>query len=99
MTTLYLETNFFIGFAKNQDKDSRLLIFPPENSKISQIQIVTPAICYMESLSVLEDERRRRHSFTQKLEKERNELKENNNSKYSADILRSLQKYAERSQH
>ncbi|MEH2362799.1 hypothetical protein [Nostoc sp.] len=69
MTTLYLETNFFIGFAKNQDKDSQLLIYPQTSEQISQIKIVTPAICYMESLSVQEDERRRRHSFTERLER------------------------------
>ncbi|MBE9197901.1 MULTISPECIES: PIN domain-containing protein [unclassified Nodularia (in: cyanobacteria)] len=91
MTTLYIETNFFISFAKNQDQNSRILIYPQELEEISNITIVTPAICYMESLSVLADERRRRHDFTEKLEKERNELKGNIKSKYSAEILRSLQ--------
>lgn len=91
MTTLYLETNFFIGFAKNQDKDSDVLIYPQINEQTSQITIVIPAICCMESLSVLEDERRRRHSFTERLERERNKLKGNIKSEYSAEILRSLQ--------
>jgi len=91
VTTLYLETNFFIGFAKNQDKDSKLLIDPQEIEQIPQIKIVTPAICFMESFSVREDERRRRHNFTEMLERQINELKGNIKSEYSAKIGRCLQ--------
>lgn len=89
MILLYIETNFFISFAKNQDKESQRLIEPQQN--ISNLKIATPAICCMESFSVLEDERRRRHGFTEKLEREIKELDGNINSEYSREILRSLQ--------
>jgi hypothetical protein len=61
--TLYIETIFFITFAKNQDKESEQLLSDSGSNIISSIKIVSPTICFMEALSVLENERQRSNSF------------------------------------
>lgn len=91
MITLYIETNFFIGFAKNQEQEAEELVYSTSPEKMSLIEIVTPAICCMESLSVLEDERTRRNRFQVNLEREISELRGNTNSEYSVEIMKSLQ--------
>ncbi len=94
MITLYLETNFLIGFAKNQNQESTKLVKMIQDSgfpKTDSIKVVIPSICCMESFSVLEDERRRRNNFESNLSREIQELKGNIESEYSREIRKSLQ--------
>ncbi len=92
MITLYIETNFFITFAKNQDKDTDDLVDSKYPDKISLIKISTPSICCMEALSVLEDERNNSNRFKDDLDAERNKLQRDINSQNSKEIQKSLEK-------
>jgi hypothetical protein len=94
MITLYLETNFLIGFAKNQDQKSTELVRMIQDSgfpKTDSIKVVIPSICCMESFSVLEDERRRRNNFKSNLSREIQELKGNIELEHAREIRNSLQ--------
>jgi len=94
MITLYIETNFLIGFAKNQDQESTELVRMIQDSgfpKTDSIKVLIPSICCMESFSVLEDERRRRNNFDSNLSREIQELKGNIESEHAREIRNSLQ--------
>ncbi|BBD68231.1 hypothetical protein NIES4072_44570 [Nostoc commune NIES-4072] len=91
MITLYIETNFFIAFAKNQDKSSEDLVDSKFSDKMSLVKISTPSICCMESLSVLEDERNNSNRFRDNLDTERSKLQGDINSKYSKEIQKGLE--------
>jgi hypothetical protein len=88
---LYIETNFFIGFAKNQDKDSETLVNSQYIDESLIVKIVTPSVCCMEALSVLEDERNRSNRFQDNLDLEKNKLRGDINSKYSQEIQKCLE--------
>lgn len=92
MITLYIETNFFIGFAKSQDEYSEKLVNNISPDKTTLIKIVTPSVCCMESLSVLNDEISKSNRFRDNLDSERKKLKGDKNSEYSREIQRHLQK-------
>lgn len=89
MISLYLETNFLIQYAKNQDKEAQILI--EESRSLQSLRIFTPSICCMESLSVLEDEIERRNNFVKSLEQEINQLRRNVISEDAAQLGNSLQ--------
>lgn len=91
MITLYIETNFFIGFAKSQDEDSEKLVNNISSDRSTLIKIVTPSVCCMESLSVLNDEISKSNRFQDNLDFERKKLKGDKNSQYSREIQRCLQ--------
>ncbi|ABA22634.1 conserved hypothetical protein [Trichormus variabilis ATCC 29413] len=91
MITLYIETNFFIGFAKSQDKDSEKLVNNISPDRNTLIKIVTLSVCCMESLSVLNDEISISNRFQNNLDFERNKLKGDKNSPYSQEIQRYLE--------
>jgi hypothetical protein len=91
MITLYIETNFFIAFAKNQDREAENLVNPQSPDQMSLIKIVTPSVCCMESFSVLEVERNRNNHFQDTLEKERTKLQGDINSQYSREIQKCLE--------
>jgi hypothetical protein len=91
MITLYIETNFFINFAKNQDQETENLVNYQYSEAITRLKIVTPAICCMESLSVLESERNRSNRFGDNLKDEIKKLKGDVNSQYSREIEGCLQ--------
>lgn len=91
MLKLYIETNFFIAFAKNKDKESEQLLSDSSSDKISSIKILSPTICCMEALSVLENERQRSNSFKVRMGDEISKLKGDVNSEYSKEIQRYLE--------
>ncbi|AFZ59703.1 DUF4935 domain-containing protein [Anabaena cylindrica FACHB-243] len=91
MITLYIETNFFIDFAKNQDQDTENLVNLQYPEVTTRIKIVTPAICCMESLCVLKKERNRSNWFSDNLQDEVRKLKGDVNSQYSREIKRYLE--------
>jgi PIN domain len=70
---LYLETNFLIGHAKYQDDASKLQEIVKGNT--GSLQIVIPSSCFMEALSVLEDERGRNEKFRRQTEDLTREVK------------------------
>ncbi len=89
MTFLYIETNFLIGYAKNQDQDAETLI--RDLHSLQPLKIFIPSICCMESLSVFKDEKRRRNEFEQSLNREIKTLQRNINSVYSKQICKDFQ--------
>jgi len=89
--TLYIETNFFIGFAKSQDEDSEKLVTNISPDRNTLTKIVTPSMCCMESLSVLNHEISKSNRFQDNLDLERKKLKGDKNSQYSREIQRCLQ--------
>lgn len=91
MITLYIETNFFIDFAKNQDQDTENLVYSQSSELTTRIRIVTPAICCMESLSVLKSEKNRSNWSSDNLKEEVKKVKGDVNSQYSRDIKRCLE--------
>jgi hypothetical protein len=91
MITLYIETNFFIDFAKNQDQKTEKLVYPQDPEATAILNIATPAICCMESLSVLESERNRSNRFGDNLKDEVRKLKGDVNSQYSREIKQCLE--------
>jgi hypothetical protein len=44
MITLYIETNFFIGFAKNQEQEAEELVYSTSPEKMSG-----SCVCFMEN--------------------------------------------------
>jgi PIN domain len=92
MINLYIETNFFIDFAKNQDQNTGNLVYSQSPELTTRIKIVTPAICCMESLSVLKSERNRSNWSSDNLENEIRKVKGDANSQYSRDIKLYLRK-------
>ena len=92
MITLYIETNFFISFAKNQDQNYDDFVHFQYPNQISQkLKIITPSICCMESLSVLKSERRKSKRFQENLEAKISELKGSRNSQSSKDVQKCLE--------
>ncbi|WP_160289904.1 PIN domain-containing protein [Aphanizomenon flos-aquae] len=91
MITLYIETNFFIDFAKNQDQETENLVYSQNPEVTTRLKIITPAICCMEALSVLESERNRSNRFGDNLKDEVRKLKGDVNSQYSREIKRCLE--------
>jgi hypothetical protein len=89
--TLYIETNFFIGFAKSQDEYSEKLVNNTSLDRTTLIKIVTPSVCCMESLSVLNDEISKSKLFQKNLQFEQDKLQGDKNSQYSKDIKRFLE--------
>ncbi len=91
MITFYIETDFFIDFAKNQDQETENLVYSQNPEVTTRLKIITPAICCMESLSVLESERNRSNRFGDNLKDEVRKLKGDVNSQYSREIKRCLE--------
>ena len=75
---------------KNQDYDD-FVHFKYPNQIFQKLKIITPSICCMESLSVLESERHNSNRFQNNLEAERSKLKGDINSQYSKDIQKCLE--------
>jgi len=87
MTTVYIETNFFNNFAKDKEQEPQKLV--KYLNKVTLFnQIVSPAICLMKSLSILEDERNY-NTFKLRLAEEISEVKVDINSNYSKQVIKS----------
>jgi hypothetical protein len=92
MIHLYIETNFLVGFAKNQDPEAETVIERVRtNQDTSTLQLAIPSFCCMESLSVLENENIRRNRFTNELEREIRSLEDSTSSEYAAELRNALQ--------
>jgi len=68
---LYIETNFLMSIATGREAEAIMLL----RDLSSSVQLVIPSICYMESLSALEDELKRQNYFKEQLSRQISETK------------------------
>jgi hypothetical protein len=68
---LYIETNFLMSIATGREAEAIMLL----RDLSSSVQLVIPSICYMESLSALEDELKRQNYFKEQLSHQISETK------------------------
>jgi hypothetical protein len=68
---LYIETNFLMSIATGREAEAIMLL----RELSSSVRLVIPSICYMESLSALEDELKRQNYFQQQLSRQISETK------------------------
>ena len=71
MAILYIETNFLMSIATGREAEAIMLL----RDLSSSVQLVIPSICYMESLSALEDELKRQNYFKEQLSRQISETK------------------------
>jgi len=89
-STLYVETNYPVGYAKGQDGFADGLV----NPGLWPFRLAIPDICLMEALSVLNAERKTRRDFVEKL---RYQIREAQRNQTSPDA-RSLQSHLEQAE-
>jgi hypothetical protein len=83
---LYLETNFLMSIATGRDpKANTLLSHPPK-----EVQLAIPQVCFLEALAVLQEESRRRKSFTNVLDQQILQLSRDITSSHAAALRTSL---------
>ncbi|WP_339382740.1 hypothetical protein [Microcoleus asticus] len=63
MAILYIKTNFLMSIATGREAEAIMLL----RDLSSSVQLVIPSICYMESLSALEDKLKRQNYFKEQL--------------------------------
>ncbi|MEH1846677.1 MAG: hypothetical protein V7L25_17190 [Nostoc sp.] len=71
---LYVETNFLVGIAKGQDTPAQDLL---QNTP-SSLRLVVPSICFVESLTTLEQEEKYNLDFLRKLDIQINQAERDN---------------------
>jgi hypothetical protein len=71
---LYVETNFPLSIAKGQDRDAETILSKPP----SQIRLTIPCVCFMEALSVLNNERKSQKRIVHEI------------NNYATDVQRNL---------
>jgi hypothetical protein len=91
-TLLYIETNFLLGHATGRAAGNWDLI------EASSIRLVIPSCCYMESFSVLEDERKRHNRLINGFYDEIREAERNVISPRARDLVNHLQRSVVESQ-
>jgi hypothetical protein len=87
MPTLYLETNFLIGIATGRDADAYSLVSAPSPG----LHIAMPGVCFMEALSWLETERKRKNEFDTVLKVRVHELTRDLTSPHAQPLRSHLQ--------
>ena len=87
MPILYVETNFLISIALGRDAEAgNLLLNPP-----ASLQIAIPEVCFMESLSTLEGEQKRRFRFSNELNQQISQLRRDLTSASAQSLLSYLE--------
>jgi hypothetical protein len=83
----YLETNFLMAVASGRETrgDDVLSIAS------ASVRVMIPSVCYMESFSVLEDERKRRNSFKNQCEQQIVQLRRDVTSPHAKSLLGHLE--------
>jgi rRNA-processing protein FCF1 len=79
---LYIETNFLMSIATGREAEAIMLL----RDLSSSVQLVIPSICYMESLSALEDELKRQNYFKEQLSRQISETKRDVTSEQVASL-------------
>jgi hypothetical protein len=87
MPTLYVETNFLVGFAKGQDTAAADLL----RDKTSPIRIVLPDICVMEAFRVMEVEQKQRRTFIDALGAQVREARRQEQPVHAGDVVKALE--------
>ena len=82
MAILYIETNFLMSIATGREAEAIMLL----RDLLSSVQLVIPSICYMESLSALEDELKRQNYFKEQLSRQISETKRDVTSEQVASL-------------
>ena len=82
MAILYIETNFLMSIATGREAEAIMLL----RDLLSSVQLVIPSICYMESLSALEDEVKRHNKFKEQLSRQISETKRDVTSEQVASL-------------
>ena len=82
MAILYIETNFLMSIATGREAEAIMLL----RDLSSSVQLVIPSICYMESLSALEDEVKRQNNFKEQLSRQISETKRDVTSEQVASL-------------
>ena len=82
MAILYIETNFLMSIATGREAEAIMLL----RDLSSSVQLVIPSICYMESLSALEDELKRQNYFKEQLSRQISETKRDVTSEQVASL-------------
>lgn len=88
MAILYIETNFLMSIATGRETEAIMLL----RNLSSSVQLVIPSICYMESLSALEDEVKRQNKFKEQLTCQISETKRDLTSEEVASLSFHLEK-------
>jgi PIN domain len=86
LAILYIETNFLMSIATGRDPEASNLLMQIPTS----LQLIIPSICYMESLSALEDEVKRHNYFKQQLENQINEVNRDLTSQHAGSLFFNL---------
>ncbi|MEH2048434.1 PIN domain-containing protein [Nostoc sp.] len=73
---IYVETNFLMSIAKGQDSQAQELLQNPPSS----LRIVVPSICFVESLTTLEQEEKYNLDFLRNLDIQINQAERDNSS-------------------
>ncbi|WP_094348496.1 PIN domain-containing protein [Nostoc sp. 'Peltigera membranacea cyanobiont' 210A] len=84
---IYVETNFLMSIAKGQDSQAQELLQNPPSS----LRIVVPSICFVESLTTLEQEEKYNLDFLRNLDIQINQA-ERDNSSNARSLLSHLEK-------
>jgi rRNA-processing protein FCF1 len=79
---LYIETNFLMSIATGREAEAIMLL----QDLSSSVKLVIPSICYMESLSALEDELKRQNYFKEQLSRQISETKRDVTSEQVASL-------------
>ena len=82
MAILYIETNFLMSIATGREAEAIMLL----RDLSSSVQLVIPSICYMESLSALEDDLKRQNNFKEQLSRQISETKRDVTSEQVASL-------------
>jgi hypothetical protein len=86
MAILYLETNFPMSIAKGQDRDAEMLVSSPP----ADIRLAMPCVCFMEALSVLNNERKSQKKFMHELNNYTTDVQRNVISPYAKTLYHHL---------
>lgn len=81
-STLYVETNFLIAYAKGQNPFADTLL----DFELWPFRLAIPNICIMESLSVLNNESKSRRDFVEKLRYQIREIERDRTSSYARGL-------------
>ncbi len=87
MPILYVETNFLMSIALGRDAEAGNLLGNPSAS----LQIAIPEVCFMESLSTLEGEEKRRFRFDSELNQQISQLRRDLTSASAQSLLSYLE--------
>ncbi|MGL5063097.1 MAG: PIN domain-containing protein [Microcoleus sp.] len=82
MAILYIETNFLMSIATGREAEAIVLL----RDLYSSVRLIVPSICYMESLSALEDELKRQNYFQQQLSRQLSETKRDITSEQATSL-------------